>query len=40
MNIFEIVLKVLGFKEIFIIDIEMIEEMMFIMENIMMFLCS
>lgn len=40
MNIFEIVLKVLGFEEIFIIDIEMIEEMMFIMENIMMFLCS
>lgn len=40
MNIFEIVLKVLGFEEIFIIDIEMIEEMMFIMESIMMFLCS
>lgn len=40
MNIFEIVLKVLGFEEIFIIDIEMIEKMMFIMENIMMFLCS
>lgn len=40
MNIFEIVLKVLGFEEIFIIDIEIIEEMMFIMENIMMFLCS
>lgn len=40
MNVFEIVLKVLGFEEIFIIDIEMIEEMMFIMENIMMFLCS
>lgn len=39
MNIFEIVLKVLV-EEIFIIDIEMIEEMMFIMENIMMFLCS